>query len=251
MIRWFGSLFYSKEFPELKTKDSISEKIGGKFWKVLKKFVMLCHSGHTTTFFDFNELWCMGRENKKIYRKAGGLKDEKLDYIVELKIDGLKVVLTYDDGKFVLGATRGDGEVGEDITENLKVVRNIPNEVLDKRNFVAVGEAWMKKSDLHKINKEREKKNLPLYANPRNLAAGTLRQLDTGMVAKRNLQTFVYDIEFPNIAFDRKIKTHAEELEFLAKQGFNVNKEFKLCKSVEDIEKFISRGQKREREYGY
>ncbi len=239
-------------FPELKTKDSISEKIGGKILEGFEKVRHVVPQWSYDNIFDFNELCAWEEKIKRFIEKAGGLKDEKLDYIVELKIDGLKVVLTYDDGKFVLGATRGDGEVGEDITENLKVVRNIPNEVLDKRNFVAVGEAWMKKSDLHKINKEREKQNLPLYANPRNLAAGTLRQLDTGMVAKRNLQTFVYDIEFPNIAFDRKIKTHAEELEFLAKQGFNVNKEFKLCKSVEDIEKiYQSWSEKREREeYG-
>ncbi len=164
----------------------------------------------------------------------------------------MKVVLTYEGGEFVLGATRGDGEVGEDITENLKVVKNIPASVSDKRNFVAIGEAWIKKSDLEKINKEREKQDLPKYANPRNLAAGTLRQLDTGAVAKRNLQTYVYDIEFPNLTADRKIKTHKEEMEFLAQQGFNVNKTWRLCKSIEEIEKFYQSwiGKRDKEEYG-
>ncbi len=226
------------QFPKLKSKNSPTAKVGGK---ILEGFVKVKHVVPQWSYdniFDFAELRAWEEKVKRFIAKEGGLKDEKLDYIVELKIDGLKVVLTYDGGEFVLGATRGDGEVGEDITENLRVVRNIPANVSDKRNFVAVGEAWMKKSDLGKINAEREKDNLPKYANPRNLAAGTLRQLDTSVVAKRNLQTFVYDIEFPNLASDRKIKSHAEELEFLAEQGFRVNSEWRLCKSVEDIEKF-------------
>ncbi len=226
------------EFPHLMSKNSPTVKVGGKILEGFEKVKHVVPQWSYDNIFDFNELRAWEEKVKRFIEKSGGLKDDQLDYVVELKIDGLKVVLTYDDGKFVLGATRGDGEVGEDITENLKVVRNIPANVSEKRNFVAVGEAWIKKSDLVKINTEREKENLPKYANPRNLAAGTLRQLDTSAVAKRNLQVFAYDIEFPNLDFDRKIKTHAEELEFLAEQGFKVNQEWKLCKSVDDIEKF-------------
>lgn len=225
-------------FPHLKLKNSPTAKVGGK---ILEGFVKVRHVVPQWSYdniFDFTELLAWEEKVKRFIAKEGGLKDEKLDYIVELKIDGLKVVLTYDAGEFILGATRGDGEVGEDITENLKVVRNIPANVSDKRKYVAIGEAWIRKSDLAKINLERGKENLPRYANPRNLAAGTLRQLDTSAVAKRNLQVFAYDIEFPNLASDRRIKTHAEELEFLAAQGFKVNEQWKLCKSVGDIEKF-------------
>lgn len=225
------------QFPEFK-KDSPAQKVGGKILEGFEKVKHIVPQWSYDNIFGFDELLAWEEKVKRFIEKSGGLKDDVLDYIVELKIDGLKVVLTYENGQFTLGATRGDGEVGEDITENLKMVKNIPQNVLDKRNFVAVGEAWIKKSDLEKINKEREKENLPLYANPRNLAAGTLRQLDTNMVAKRNLQTYVYDIEFPNISFDRKIKTHEEELKFLADQGFNVNKNWKLCKNISEIEKF-------------
>jgi DNA ligase (NAD+) len=226
------------EFPKLKSKNSPTNRVGGK---ILEGFVKVKHVVPQWSYdniFDFNELRAWEEKVKRFIEKNGGLKDDVLDYIVELKIDGLKVVLTYDNGEFVLGATRGDGEVGEDITENLHVVRNIPQKVSDKRNFVAVGEAWIRKSDLVKINIEREKENLPKYANPRNLAAGTLRQLDTSAVADRNLQTFAYDIDFPNLSSERKIKTHAEELEFLAAQGFTVNKTWKLCKNIDEIEKF-------------
>ncbi len=239
------------EFPEL-SNGSVSQKVGGKILEGFQKVKHTVAQWSYDNIFDFSELRDWEEKVKRFIEKSGGLRDDKLDYIVELKIDGLKVVLTYEGGEFVLGATRGDGEVGEDITENLKVVKNIPASVSDKRNFVAVGEAWIKKSDLEKINKEREKQELPKYANPRNLAAGTLRQLDTGAVAKRNLQTYVYDIEFPNLTADRKIKTHKEEMEFLKEQGFNVNGTYKLCKSIEEIEKFYQSwiGKRDKEEYG-
>lgn len=225
------------DFPEFK-KGSPTQKIGGKILEGFEKVKHVVPQWSYDNIFNFEELRAWEEKIKRFIEKSGRLKDDTLDYVVELKIDGLKVVLTYDNGKFVLGATRGDGEVGEDITENLKMVKNIPQVIKEQKNFVAVGEAWMKKSDLVKINKERLKEGLPEYANPRNLAAGTLRQLDTSMVAERNLQTFVYDIEFPNLQVDRKIKTHAEELDFLSKQGFNVNKNWKLCRNISEIEKF-------------
>lgn len=240
------------DFPGLREAGSPTSNVGGKILEGFEKVKHVVPQWSYDNIFDFGELRDWEEKVKRFIEKSGGLRDDKLDYIVELKIDGLKVVLTYENGGFVLGATRGDGEVGEDITENLKVVKNIPETVSDKRNFVAVGEAWIKKSDLAKINREREKENLPPYANPRNLAAGTLRQLDTSAVARRNLQTYVYDIEFPNLAFDRKIKTHAEEMEFLARQGFSVNKTWKLCKNIEEIEKlYQSWIEKRDKEeYG-
>lgn len=240
------------EFPNLATEKSASQKVGGKILDGFQKVKHIVPQWSYDNIFNFDELRAWEEKIKRFIEKSGGLKDDVLGYIVELKIDGLKVVLTYDDGKFMLGATRGDGSIGEDITENLRMVRNIPAKVSDKRNFVAIGEAWMKKSDLAGINREREREGLPLYANPRNLAAGTLRQLDTSAVAKRNLQTYVYDIEFPSLAADRKIKTHAEELEFLTKEGFNVNPTWKLCKSIDDIERMYQSwiGKRDKEEYG-
>jgi len=238
------------KFPEFK-KESPTEKVGGKILEGFKKVKHSVPQWSYDNIFGFDELLAWQEKIKRFIEKEG-LGKEKLEYIVELKIDGLKVVLTYENGKLVLGATRGDGEVGEDITENIKMIKNIPEKVSAKDTFVAIGEAWIKKSDLVKINKQREKENLPLYANPRNLAAGTLRQLDTSAVAKRDLQTFVYDIEFPEKTKDEKIKTHEEELIFLKKQGFYVNKDFRLCKSVEDIEKvYEAWAKKRDKEeYG-
>jgi DNA ligase (NAD+) len=231
------------------SKESPTQKVGGK---ILDGFVKVRHAVPQWSYdniFGFDELFAWEEKIKRFIEKEG-VQNEKLEYIVELKIDGLKVVLTYRDGEFAQGATRGDGEVGEDITENLKMVKTIPDKVSTKENFVAIAEAWIKKSDLVKINKEREKEGLPLYANPRNLAAGTLRQLDTSAVAKRDLQTFVYDIEFPEKRADDKLKTHEEELGFLKKNGFNVNSDFKLCKNIAEIEKlynsWISKRDKQE-----
>ncbi len=234
-------------FPEFK-KESPTEKVGGKILEGFQKVKHQIPQWSYDNIFAYDELVAWEEKVKRFMEKEGVSK-EKLEYIVELKIDGLKVVLTYKNGNFFLGATRGDGEIGEDITENLLMIKNIPKKVSSKDSFVAVGEAWIKKSDLIKINKAREKENLPLYANPRNLAAGTLRQLDTEAVAKRDLQTFVYDIEFPEKKTDDKIKTHEEELLFLKKQGFNVNPKFKLCKNIEEIEKvYQSFIQKRDKE---
>ncbi len=247
------------KFPEFK-KESPAEKVGGKILEGFKKVKHSVPQWSYDNIFGFDELLAWQEKIKRFIEKEG-LEKEKLEYIVELKIDGLKVVLTYQKGELVLGATRGDGEVGEDITENIKMIKNIPEKVSAKDTFVAIGEAWIKKSDLVKINKQREKENLPLYANPRNLAAGTLRQLDTLAVAKRDLQTFVYDIEFPDKnkarpnaegGRDKKLKTHEQELLFLKNQGFYVNKDFKLCKSVEEIEKvYDTWAKKRDKEeYG-
>lgn len=250
LLKELGHL--EEKFPKLKRLDSPTQKVGGKILEGFEKVRHTVPQWSYDNIFNFEEILAWEKKVNRFIEKAGGLQDDKLDYIVELKIDGLKVVLTYDGGEFILGATRGDGEVGEDITENLKMVRNIPNKIKDKRNFVAVGEAWIKKSDLEKINKERERDGLPKYANPRNLAAGTLRQLDTSVVAKRNLQTFIYDIEFPNLSIDRKIKTHKEELDFLKSLGFNVNKDYKLCKNAKEIEDFYKSWvhKKESQEYG-
>ncbi len=214
--------------PEFIDKNSPTKRIGGK---VLEKFEKVKHDFHQWSFdnvFDFNELKNWEERNKKILSKQN--LPLNFSYISELKIDGLKVVLTYIDGEFVRGATRGDGEIGENITENIKTIKSIPLKLKEKISITVMGEAWIKKSDLEKINIQQEKNNLPKYANTRNLAAGTLRQLDTKIVANRNLQVFAYDIDGGNF------KTQKEELEFLRENNFLVNPYSKFCKNLNDIE---------------
>lgn len=224
------------KFPNLKTKNSPTNKIGGQVLSGFEKVRHTISQWSYDNIFNFDELKTWETKVKRFIEKSPELKNEKLEYIVELKIDGLKVVLTYQNGEMVIGATRGDGEVGENITESLKMVKSIPYLVKEKKDFVATGEAWIKKDDLIKINIERRNNNLPEYANPRNLAAGTLRQLDTNMVAKRNLQTFVYDIDFLNTNSEMVIETHLKELVFLKELGFNVNPNYKLCRNIKEIE---------------
>jgi DNA ligase (NAD+) len=194
--------------------------------------------------FNFDELKDWEERNINILEKNNF--NHKFDYVVELKIDGLKVVLTYKDGKLVRGATRGDGEIGEDITENIRTIKSIPLNLKEKINVTVMGEAFISKNELTKINLEQEKNNLPTYANTRNLAAGTLRQLDTKIVAKRNLKVFAYDIE------GGTFKTQIEELKFLKENNFLVNEHFKLCKNLEEVEKMYEewKEKREDEEYG-
>lgn len=222
------------QYPEFKKGTSVTERIGGDILEGFEKTRHIVKQWSYDNVFSFDELKQWEERNRKILEKQG--ESSKVSYITELKIDGLKIVLTYKDGKLVTGATRGDGVVGEDITENIKRIKSIPHTVAEKRLFVAIGECWMEKGDLKKINEERAVAGLPLYANPRNLAAGTLRQLDTRIVAGRNLKTFFYDIEFPDLKFP-PFETHKEELDFLKELGFIVNPHGLAHTGLETVQK--------------
>ncbi|MDB4984363.1 MAG: ligA [Patescibacteria group bacterium] len=231
-------LLLEKNNSKKALKDSPTQSVGGK---ILEGFVKTRHSIPQWSYdnvFGMDELVQWDERNRKILEKAGNKKARTLwGYGCELKIDGLKIILTYEDGVLKIGATRGDGTVGEDITENIRMIKSVPQVISDKRNVVVIGEVWMKKSDLEKINQERAREDLPLYANPRNLAAGTLRQLDTSIVASRDLQTFFYDLAV--LGDDHAFETHADELAFLKKMGFSVNKETKIVNSLEQVQKFV------------
>ena len=247
----YDSLFHEllkleEENPEYKDNNSPTKRVGGK---ILDHFEKVKHEFRQWSFdnvFDFNELKDWEERNKNILEKNHKNNFVNFSYVSELKIDGLKVILTYKAGELVRAATRGDGEIGEDITENIRTIKSIPLKLKQKIDITVMGEAWMERSELEKINKIQEENNLATYANTRNLAAGTLRQLDTKIVAKRNLKVFAYDTEGGNI------KTQIEELQFLKKNNFLVNKHFKLCKNLEEIEKmYESWKEKREdEEYG-
>jgi len=223
-----------KKFPELKAKDTPTERVGGKPLDFFEKVKHDVPQWSFDNVFDKQEL--LDWENKilRILRKAG--INENPEYCVEQKIDGLKIVLTYKNGIMVKGATRGDGVVGEDITQNLKTIEDIPLKLSRPIDLTVEGEAWLPNSELERINNERKKSGEELFANARNVAAGSLRQLDPKIVAKRKLRAFIYDAEdvdwntqetFPD--------SQIGELKLLSSLGFNVNKNFSLCKSVEEI----------------
>jgi DNA ligase (NAD+) len=218
-----------KENPEFDSVNSPSKRIGGE---VLEKFEKITHRFKQWSFdnvFNFDELKDWQERNIKILHKEDIF--ETPEYICEYKIDGLKVILDYVDGELKIAATRGDGEVGENVTHNIRTINSIPLVLNKKITVTVVGEVWMRKTDLEKINKENKRNNLPLYANSRNLAAGTLRQLDSSIAAKRKLRFFAYDI----LGID--IKSQKEKLELLNELEFLVNQDYVLCKNIEEIEK--------------
>ena len=155
--------------------------------------------------------------------------DSAAEYVCKLKIDGFKIVLTYENGILKTAATRGDGVTGEDVTQNIKTVESIPLKLEKPINIVVEGEIWMSKKEFERLNKEQEKKGLPLFANPRNAAAGSIRQLDPSVAASRKLDSYIYDIGFSSSFPETQIK----ELELLKYLGFKVNKNYKLCKNIE------------------
>lgn len=222
-----------KAYPELRDPTSPTSRVGGM---ILQGFDKALHKYPQWSFdnvFSFQELKVWEQRLYKLCEK-NNLSSEEISYVVELKIDGLKVVLDYEQGRFVRGATRGNGVVGEDITENLKTIRDIPLVVPEQRSFSVVAEAWISRSDFKKINDRQQQEGDSAYANPRNLAAGTLRQLDTKVVASRNLHTIAYDLNSSDIIHD----THHEELLFLKEQGFSINDDYLLTNNLNDIQRW-------------
>ena len=236
-----------EKYPQFRSPISPSQRIGGK---PLKKFEKVRHKHRQWSLddaFSFSELQKWEEKIVRMLQKKG--IREKPEYSAEIKIDGLKIILTYKKGLFIQGATRGDGVIGENVTEQLKTIHSIPLRLNKNINIIVVGEGWMKKRDLERINKEREKERLPLFANSRNAAAGSIRQLDPKITAKRKLNSFIYDIDDIEGGFPG---TQIEELGLLKKLGFKVSEHHRLCKNLGEVEKFFrSWEEKRNRqEYG-
>lgn len=213
------------ENPELKRNDSPSNRVGGKpldkFEQVVHKIPMLSLSNA----YSWEDL----KDFDSRVREAVGAD---VEYVVEFKIDGLSVGLNYNNGIFESGATRGNGIVGENITKNLMTIKNIPLNIDEKGELTVRGEVYISKKDFEEINKIQEEQDQPLYANPRNLAAGSLRQLDSKLTAKRPLDIFIFNLEDIN---SKQFKTHSESLEYLKQQGFHVSPEFKVFKTMDEI----------------
>lgn len=218
-----------KQFPELVTPYSPTQRVSGQASKEFPAVKHLSPMLSMDNTYSADEL----REFDKRTRK--NLPGEKVEYVVELKFDGASISLLYKNGRFTKGATRGDGATGDDISNNLKTIKSIPLvlEVKDFPELIEVrGEAYMHRKEFLKMNKEKEKLGKALFANPRNAAAGSLKLLDSKLVAERGLDVFIYGIGYCN---GRDFKAHYEILEFLKKAGFKVNQHMKLCSDIEEV----------------
>lgn len=233
-------------YPEIVTPDSPTQRVSGKPLDAFEKVP------HTVPQWSFNDMFTEEearefdqRIKRALKQKTG--KDINPTYVCELKIDGLKIVLEYEDGVLKTAATRGDGKVGENVTQNIKTINSVPLTIKDKSRLFVEGEVWLSKKEFKKLNKQREKDGESLYANPRNVAAGTIRQLDSKIVAERNLDVFIYDIGL----YEKEIKTQEEELKLLKNLGFKVNKYFSKCKNIEEVIAFWKKWSKKKTNEDY
>jgi len=218
-------------FPDMVTPDSPTQRVGGEplpfFEKVEHKTPMLS-LGNAFGEADLRDF------DRRVRQTVG---NQQVRYVCELKIDGLAVSLHYENGVFVRGATRGDGQVGEDITQNLKTIRSIPLRLNRPLTLEVRGEAYMPKRAFEKLNREREERGEALFANPRNSAAGSLRQLDPKIAASRSLDTFIYGI---GDLQGESVGSHSEGLDLLESLGFKVNPERRVFDSMDDVIQFVN-----------
>lgn len=218
------------QYPELKSSTSPTVRVGGA---ILEGFNKVQHEKPMLSLgnaFNEGDLRDFDARIRKV--------SPNISYVCELKIDGLAVTLHYRDGQFVKGATRGDGVVGEDISENLKTIQTIPLHIPYKEPLEVRGEVYMSKATLDKLNKQRAEKGEELFANPRNAAAGSLRQLDSRIAAKRELAMFCYAV--PS-AEELGCQTHDESLQKIEELGFNVNPNREVCDSIDGVLAYIEK----------
>ncbi|MBP9727793.1 MAG: NAD-dependent DNA ligase LigA [Candidatus Moranbacteria bacterium] len=247
---WQELVALEEQYPELVVSTSPTQRVGEK---PLEAFQKVKHATRQWSFddvFDFAELQAWDKKVKRFLEKESqhstfNIQHSALEYVCELKIDGLKMVLSYKDGVLIQGATRGDGTIGEEVTDNIRTIESVPLQLSERScSGVFVGEVWLGKDQLKRINEERIKNDEPVFANPRNAAAGSIRQLDSRVTSSRRLNSFVYDID--QITNNKQQTTNSktfpetqiEELEFLKRLGFQVNSYYRLCRSVEEIESY-------------
>lgn len=222
LVKW------ETKYPHYVNSSSPTQRVG---IKPVSGFTTVKHIAHMLSLanaFSTEELRAFDQRIKKI------IPQQKLEYVVELKIDGLAITLVYENGIFIRGATRGDGTTGEEITSNLRTVKTIPLKLFGKDihpRIEVYGEVYMKKSEFKRLNEKRMKNEEGLFANPRNAAAGSVRQLDPRITTQRHLDTFIYRVTFPE---GHKFNSHMEVLNYLKKMGFKVNLHTKLCQDIEE-----------------
>ena len=225
---------FEKDHPDQVLPESPTHRVGGKILDGFEKY------SHQYPLYSLQDAFSREELDSFDVRVRKELDD--VTYICELKIDGLSISLTYEQGIFVAGATRGDGSIGENITENLKRVKDIPLSLSEKIDITVRGECYMPRASFNQVNLARQENGEPEFANPRNAAAGTLRQLDTAVVAKRNLATFLYQEASPSTRDSQeKVLKHLEQL------GFVVNQRRLLAHSMDEVWAFIQEiGQERD-----
>ncbi len=229
------------EYPDLIRKDSPTQKVGASIKKGFEKVTHEVPLQSLQDVFSFEEV----REFDERMKKLAEENNIELDYVVETKIDGLSAALEYKNGEFVKGATRGDGLVGEDVTENLKTVKSIPKKLKEPIDITVRGEVFIGKEEFEKLNSDRLMDEEEGFANARNAAAGSLRQLDSKITAKRPLDIYIFNVQKSD---NIKFKTHYESLLYLEKIGFNVNPVKILCKNIDEaIEAIKKIGENREK----
>jgi len=234
-----------KKFPSLITPDSPTQRVGGA---PLKEFPVV---EHEIPMLSLDNAYSSEEVKEFEERLQRHLPDEEFEYVAELKIDGVSISLIYEDGYLVRGSTRGDGRRGDDITMNLRTIRSIPLKIFGKveGRIEVRGEVYMTRSGFRKVNKEREEKEEPLFANPRNAAAGSLKLLDPRLTAQRPLNNFIYNLtRAPSFSMP---PTHWECLKILKDWGFRVNPDIKLCKNIEEVINYWNIWTKRREELDY
>ena len=225
------------QYPDLITSDSLTQHVGGTVKEGFEKVEHEVPLQSLQDIFDFNELYAFDERVRKTLEKEENSNREKVKYVVETKIDGLSVALEYKNGIFVRGATRGNGLVGEDITENLKTIKNIPKKIKEPIDIIVRGEVFIGKKDFEKMNEEREENEESLFANARNAAAGSLRQLDSSIAAQRPLDIYIFNVQKSDTI---EFKSHIESLRYLEKIGFNVNPVKIECNTISEVIKEIN-----------
>ncbi|MCI9247524.1 MAG: NAD-dependent DNA ligase LigA [Clostridia bacterium] len=229
-----------KEYPELITKDSPTQRVGASIKKGFEKVTHEVPLQSLQDVFSFEEVEEFEEKMEKIAQENGKV----IEYVVETKIDGLSSSIEYRNGKLYKGATRGDGLVGEDVTHNIETIKNVPKELTEPISITVRGEVFIGKTDFDKMNEERLLEEQEQFANARNAAAGSLRQLDSKITASRPLDIFVFNVQKSD---DVDFITHQESLLYLEKLGFHVNPVKILCKTRQEVRKAIEKiGQMRD-----
>ncbi len=230
-----------KEYPEYINKESLTQKVGGT---VKEGFAKVTHEVPLQSLQDVFSFEEIEEFLQRMEEKAKENNIEEINYVVETKIDGLSSAIEYKNGEFVRGATRGNGLIGEDVTNNIKTIKSIPMNLKEKIDIIVRGEVFISKNNFEELNKKREEEDQELFANARNAAAGSLRQLDSNITKQRPLEIYFFNVQKIE---GKNFNSHFEELEYLEKLGFTVNPIKILCKTKEEIFNAIEEiGRKRE-----
>jgi DNA ligase (NAD+) len=231
------------EYPGLVSQDSPTQRVAGT---PLPQFKKVRHKAEQWSFNDVFSEEELREWDARVKRMLGTA--DPVEYVCELKIDGLKVILEYEQGALKVAATRGDGLVGEDVTHNVRTIESVPLSLDHPVDLIVEGEVWMSEKSLKEVNRQREKNGEPLFVNPRNAAAGSIRQLDPKVAAARKLDTFLYDVARTS---DPLPPTQAQELEYLRELGLKVNQNFRLVPSIEGAVAYWKEWQKKSKAQGY